>query len=97
MQFTPIGIAYERSRAITADEIMALKALQLVSIRNMNRSFPSGAYVDEPRKINPKQMTITDENINALTGSPGFGFTRAKNRDAGRPPSLLELVQLLVV
>lgn len=31
-QLTPMGMAYERSRAITAEDIMALKALQPVNI-----------------------------------------------------------------
>lgn len=41
-------------------------------------------------------MTITDDSIKAFSGMPSFGWTRAKNREAGRPPSLLTLALLML-
>ena len=41
--------------------------------------------------MHPKIITTTDVNIRALSGSPSLGCTRAKNLDAGRPPSLYNI------
>lgn len=47
----------------------------------------------EPRKMQPKQITTTTVRTRAFSGNCSLGCTVAKNRDAGRPPSLCTLVQ----
>lgn len=46
-------------------------------------------YLVDPRKISPKRTTMTEVRIRALRGRQSRGWTLAKNREAGRPPSLL--------
>lgn len=41
--------------------------------------------------MQPKIMTTTTVKISAFKGSLSVGWTLAKNRDAGRPPSLVLL------
>lgn len=44
------------------------------------------ALVD-PKKMRPNKMTMTDVKIKAFRGSPNLGWTLAKKREAGKPPS----------
>lgn len=45
-------------------------------------------YLEEPRKIHPNAITTTTVRMSALRGNLSVGWTLAKNREAGRPPSL---------
>lgn len=45
-------------------------------------------YLEEPRKMHPNAMTTTTLRMSALRGNLSVGWTFAKNREAGRPPSL---------
>lgn len=47
-----------------------------------------GTYLEDPRKIRPNMITTNVVNASAFRGSPSLWWTWAKNRDAGRPPSL---------
>jgi hypothetical protein len=46
------------------------------------------AYLEDPKKMQPKQITTTTVKISAFSGSLRVGWTVAKKREAGRPPSL---------
>lgn len=46
------------------------------------------AYLVDPKKMRPNKMTMTDVKIKAFRGSPNLGWTLAKKREAGKPPSL---------
>lgn len=45
-------------------------------------------YLDEPKKMRPNMMTTTEVKMRAFRGRPSLGWTRAKNLEAGSPPSL---------
>jgi hypothetical protein len=81
-----MGMPYEISRATTDAEMIALNAL-------FNRQYTSASpgngeeYLEDPRKINPKIITRAVVKYSAFSGTFNLLCTRAKKRDAGKPPS----------
>jgi hypothetical protein len=54
------------------------------------------SYLDDPKKMHPNAITTITLRINALSGNLSVGWTVAKKREAGRPPSLWKIYECLL-
>lgn len=65
-QLMRMGIPYDKSSATTDAEIIALNALIGQLGLTLSKEI---IYLEEPRKIHPKQMTTTTVKMRALRGN----------------------------
>lgn len=82
-----MGIAYDKSRATTDEDTMALNTLHCQRPYTLGQGMTL-LYLDDPRKIRPNTITVIVAKRSALNGSRSLGWTAASQWDAGNPPSL---------